>query len=105
MHRFKLVIFALLLSTNVYALEGVDYVTFNINGKTYDAPIPNKETRQQFRELKEVLNGNELSREFLLGGKSEKYIFIGDIGVVRWVKLTNDNIEVIEYTQGERRDG
>src|SRR3990167_6017506 len=46
------VILMTFLSTNCFALEGVDYITFKINGIEYDAPIPNKETRQLFRELR-----------------------------------------------------
>lgn len=88
----------LVLAVDSYALDGVDYIDFNIKGKTYSAPIPNKETRQTFRELKEALNGDELSREFLLGGQEMKMIYIGDVGVIRWVKVTKDDIDVIEVS-------
>lgn len=97
MKLLKTISILIFLSTSAYALEGVDYVTFNINGKEYQAPIPNKATREDFRYLKMALNGDNISREMLLGGKTEKFIYIGDVGVVRWVKLTKENEEVIEY--------
>lgn len=95
----KVALLIMLLIPNAYALEGVDYVQFKIKGKTYDAPIPNKETRQTFRELREALDGNELSREFLLGGNKEKMIYIGDVGINRWVRITKDDVEVIEHKE------
>lgn len=99
------VLAGLCLALTSNALEGVDYIKFEIKGITYDVPIPNKEARQSFYELQEVLGGNEAKRQFLLGGNDTKMIFIGDIGVVRWVKVTKNDISVIEYKQGERRDG
>ena len=86
-----------LVISNAQALEGVDYIKFDINGKTYNVPIPNKATREDFRYLKMSLMGDKIAREFLLGGREEKFIFIGDVDAVRWVKLTKESVEVIEY--------
>ena len=93
----SLIIGLLLVSNTALALEGVDYVKFDINGVVYDVPIPNKAVREDFRYLRMALDGDKIAREFLLGGKDEKLIFIGDVGVVRWVKLTQGKVEVIEY--------
>lgn len=93
----SLVGLCLVITSNCYALEGADYVNFRIKDKDYSAPIPNKATREDFRYLKMALKGDEIAREMLLGGKKEKFIYIGDVNVVRWVRLTETDIEVIEY--------
>ncbi len=83
-------------TSSSFALEGVDYVQFEVKGKIYDVPIPNRETRQDFLYLKKAFNGDEDYRDILLSGKDKKMFFIGDIGVVRWLKLTKTDVEIIE---------
>ena len=86
----------LMFSTNCFALEGCDYIKFDVKGKVYDVPIPNREVRQDFILLQKALMGDYVSRTVLLGGKEHKMFFIGDIGVIRWLKLTENDVEVTE---------
>ncbi len=87
----------LFLSQSSYALEGVPYIKFEIEGKTYSVPIPNSRVEQDFYMLKKATKGDEDAREILLGGKDSRWLFIGDTGIVRWAYITKDKIEVKEY--------
>lgn len=91
------VVAALVISANTFsfALQGAEYVEFEIHGVTYHVPIPNKETKQDFYYLKKALNGDKEAREMALGGLDRKYFFIGDVGVNRWLLLTKDDVRVI----------
>ena len=79
-----------------YALEGVGYTEIKVNEETYSVPIPNHKTGNDFYFLKKALNGDTEAREMLLGGQDERFFFVGDIGVVRWLRLTMTDAEVME---------
>lgn len=93
--KYFIAIALLFFSTNAFALIA-DYMTFEIKGVKYEVPIPNRKTREDFILIKRALKGDEISREALLGGSDVKWFFIGDVGVVRWLKLTKDDVEVTE---------
>lgn len=87
---------AALISAEAAALEGAEYVRFEVDGKTYEAPIPNNKTRDDFYYAKKAIAGDRLAREILLGGRQKRYFFIGDVGVTRWLVITLDGQEIIE---------
>lgn len=99
----SLLFLLILLSSVAYALEGVDYIKFDIKGKVYNVPVPNKTTREDFRYLRMALDGDKIAREFLMGQSSIKWIYIGDVDAVRWVKLTKDDVDVVEYPTSKSR--
>lgn len=78
------------------ALEGADYIEFKVNEKTYNVPIPNRKTRDDFYYIQKALKGDRIAREIILGGKEEKQFFIGDEGVIRWLKITKYDQSVTE---------
>lgn len=92
-----LAVLSISAASSSYALEGDEYVDFNVNGVSYHALVPNKETRNDFYYLLKAINGDQDARSLLLAGKESRYIFIGDLGVVRWIKLTKDGQEVITH--------
>ncbi len=98
----SLILALMICATNAYALKGSEYVKFKINGKSYLAPVPNKDVKNDFFYLRRALAGDKLAREFLLGEKEEKFIFIGDVAVNRWVRLTQNDVKVIEYNIGDK---
>lgn len=88
------VILSCLKALPCQALEGCAYIDFVIHGETIHSPIPNKDVMQDFYMLKRALNGDETSREILLGGKKERWLFIGDMSPV-WAVITHDDIKVV----------
>lgn len=92
----RLIALLLLLASNAYAIQA-DYTHFEINGKDYAVPIPNKETRSDFYMLHKAIKGDKVAREMLLAGNDEKYFYIGDIGANRWLVLTKKGQRVIEH--------
>lgn len=97
----SLILGALLVSVLILspcnALEGVPYITLKIEGKEYSVPIPNSRVEEDFYMLKKVTLGDEVAREMLLGDKDNRWIFIGDAGIVRWAYLTKTSLTVKEY--------
>ena len=87
----------LFLSQYSYALDGVPYISVTIEGKTYSVPIPSTKAEPEFYMLKKATQGDEVAREILLGGKDERWFFIGDIGIVRWVYITKTEMHIKEY--------
>lgn len=82
-----------------WALDGVDYTEFEVNGKTYSVPIPNPKTRDEWYMLHKAIDGDKLARKMLLGREERKYFFIGDTGIVRWLVLEQDSQHVIDYSE------
>lgn len=93
----SVLVIGLFLSQFSYALEGVPYISLEIEGKTYSVPIPSQRVEEDFYMLKKATKGDDVAREILLGGKNERWFFIGDAGVVRWALITKDKIQVKEY--------
>lgn len=95
--RALFVVAVLVISANTFsfALDGVDYTEFEIHGTRYHVPIPNKQVREDFYHLHKALDGDDVSRKLLLGGKDSKYFYIGDVGVNRWLVLTKDDVRVV----------
>lgn len=93
---------------NSFALDGVPYCDLIIKGKTYSVPIPNDRTREDYYLLKKAIKGDTDAREMLIGAEKvhsgeAKWIFIGDIGIIRWVRLTMNEIEVRSYDENGKR--
>lgn len=89
-----------LVTVNSYGIVA-DYIEFEVQGKSYSVPIPNTETRNTFYYVKKALKGDIEAREFVLGGSEKKVIFIGDLGVVRWLTITKDSESIQEIKTGE----
>lgn len=85
----------LLLTGDSYAIKA-DYIEFTINGRVYNVPIPNTETKNTFYYIKKALAGDQIARELVLGGCDKKQFFIGDVGLVRWLTITKDSESVVE---------
>lgn len=83
-------------STNAHALEGAEYASLTVNGKIYSFPIPNRNYKADLYLLKKALNGDGDAKDLLLCGKGERFFYIGDVGVNRWLRLTETNVEIIE---------
>ena len=69
---------------------------FTVNGQTYNVPIPNRRTREDFILVKKALLGDVVCREAVLGGSEEKYIYMGDDAKIRWLVLTQNSERIIE---------
>ena len=91
------VVLSILLASNSFALEGRPYIELSISGNKYSVPIPNDEATNEFYMLKKATLGDEIAREILLGGKEDRWFFIGDVDIVRWVHITKDDMQVKEY--------
>lgn len=96
-------VLSLLLSltflTPAFAIKA-EYTTFTVNGITYNVPIPNKNTREDFYLLHKALDGDKFARQMLLGNERTRYFYIGDDDAVRWLILTHENVRVIEKKIG-----
>lgn len=82
-----------------FALDGADYVGLSVKGVKYEIPIPNKTIKQEFYLIKKALAGDSIAREIILGTNEEKYYFIGDVGIVRWLVITKTDEYVTEHLQ------
>ena len=90
-------LFILSLSANAHAkLDGVDYVDFDVDGKVYSVPIYNPKIEHKFYMIKKMLEGDKTAREFVLGGREEVEIFIGDGDVKRWLTVNKTDEFVTE---------
>ena len=78
-------------------IDGVPYITLEVNGETFEVPVYNRLVTQKFYMIKQMLAGDEVARSMLLGTEDEELIFIGDGDTVRWLKITRTSQEVIEY--------
>lgn len=86
------------LSTSSLAkLEGVPWVQITVNGQTYEIPIYNPDAQSDVYLIKKALSGDAVARDILLQGKDERWLFIGDGDVKRWLKLTPSTEEITEY--------
>ena len=76
-------------------LEGIDYTTLRVNGKTYDCPLGNKERENEVYLVKKALAGDMDAKDILLAGKPSYFFYIGSERPM-WVKITEKTQEVIQ---------
>ena len=90
-------LFILSLSGNAHArIDGVDYTQFIVDGEMYSVPVYNPKIEHKFYMIKKMLEGDKTAREFVLGGKEEVEIFIGDGDRKLWLTVNKTDEFVTE---------
>lgn len=81
--------------------EGVEMGTLELEGKTYEFPIVPEAgkgmavSKNDLYYLKKALQGDKDAREIVMGGASEKWLYIGRESP-RWILMKNDgSVEVV----------
>lgn len=70
-------------------IEGVEYLSLNINGKVYETPNTPDPMGKQVLLLARYLDGDTFSLKLLMQGNESQHLFIGDIEPL-WVEVKKD---------------
>src|SRR3990167_4825126 len=81
----------LLFQTLCFAgdIPGLNYLTIEIGGITYEVPDANQEYRQRIYYLKKAIGGDRDAVDILVGNRDYEFVYIGD-STPRWAKVTKD---------------
>jgi len=82
-------------NAEINIFEGIEFSEIEVGGESVRFPVGNTERKQDIYFLKLALNGDKTAREMFLGGKKERWFFIGTETPL-WLKVTEFDEEIIK---------
>lgn len=78
----------------VNVFENIDMATITVNGEEVTFPVGDLDRKSDIYFLKKALLGDVEALEVFLGGKEEKWFFIG-IETSRWLYVNKNGFKVV----------